>query len=319
MAVTQLRAVQVGKEVVWGTPVAATAKLMAVTDASFQLNQTLDQPSFLGTLAPGQEVALVTSDWSGNVTVAATYEDLPYFFDGLLGIATPSGSGPYTYDYAGPTTAVPTAPRMFTVEYGAIGAEYNLAGGLITGLNINIEQGQAWRVSADFAGKVMTPSALTALSERDTTLINTVDTALTIDPYAGTVGSTVITATLIGATVGLSSERHHKRFVGGITPDAWGEGQFSSTLTLTCEFNATSKAYVDAMLTAASSKIVQLEATSGTNVATIDFTGYYDGGVTLFDDRDGNITVTFNLVGQYDLTNTSWFDVSIDNSVASLA
>jgi hypothetical protein len=319
MAVTALREVQVGVESPWGTSVPATAKLMAVTDASFQLNQSHDVLETLGTLAPAHEIALATSDWSGSVTVAGTYEDLPYFLDSVFGTATPSGTSvPYTYTYTGPTGAVPTSPRIMTVEYGASGAEYELAGGLINGLTIDIEQGQAWRVTTEWMGSTVAASAMAALAERSVNLIRTADTVLKIDNYAGTFGSTSISATLISASLNVTTGRHLKRFVGDIDPGSWGEGKYSSSLSLVCEFNATSKAIVDAMLSASQSKAVRLLATSGTNSATIDYSGTIDGGVTLFDDNEGNITVALNLIGRYDTTNTTWIDFVIENSRSSL-
>lgn len=318
MAVTVLKKVQLGSEVTWGTSVAATAKLMALEDASFTLHRENYRPEFLGRLDPGAETALVSYDWSGNIDVAGTYEDLPYFLDALYGEVSATGTGPYVYTYAAPTTAVPTSPRICTIEYGATDYEYELDGGLCTGLNISIEQGQAWRVSSEWMGQTVAASALASLSDRTVNLINTADTSLYIDAYAGTFGSTAVASTLISAEIELTTGRHLKRFVGDAAPGNWGEGKFDSTMTIVCEFNATSKAYLDAMLIASVSKAVRISATSGANIAQLDFSGVIDGDVDMFEDRDGNVTVSFTLVGRYDGTNTMWFDAEITNSVSAL-
>ena len=117
----------------------------------------------------------------------------------------------------------------------------------------------------------------------------------------------------------IDAGRHLKRFVGDTAPGSWGEGKFDVTGSFVMEFNATSKAYLDALLTAELSKAIRLSATSGTNVAQLDFSGAIDNVDTLFGDRDGNCTVSFDFVGRYDTTNTMWFDVSVTNGVSSLA
>lgn len=318
MANTALRVVQVGKETTWGTGVTATAKLMALLDASANYNQEIYQPDILGTLAPGQYVEVVATDWNASITVAATYEDLPYFFDGFFGTATPSGTGPYTYSYTGPTTSTPS-PRIFTVEYGTSSGAYQLTGGLINGVTIDIAQGESWKVTADMIGKGVSSVTLASLSDRTVNLIGTGDTTVYIDSYGGTFGSTAVSATVISASIKLTNGRHLKRFIGDTAPGNWGEDKYNVEASMTLEFNSTSKAYVDALLSGAVSKAIRVKASSGSNSATLDMSGIIKDGVQLFGDRDGNITVDLTFSGRYDATNGMWCEAVVVNGVSALA
>ena len=41
-------------------------------------------------------------------------------------------------------------------------------------------------------------------------------------------------------------------------------------------------------------------------------------GVTLFEDRDGNLTATLNFTGTWNDTDTDWLELTIVNSIGSL-
>lgn len=321
MAVHILRKVQLAKEVTWDTAVVATVKLMALNDGAIDFHNEVYRPDFLGSLGPSNVVDQVATDWSGSVSGACTYEDLPYWFDAMFGIdAVPTGTGPYVYGpYDGPTSAVPTSPRIVSVEYGTATGSYVASGGLATELNINIEQGQPWMYDVSLMGGTLATVSLAALSDRTVDLVNTADTDVFVDAHLGTIGATSVKGSVVSADLTFSNERHLKRFVGDKIPSNWGEGKFDFTLDLVMEYDATSKAYLDAILTAQVSKLVRLKATTGaTRIVQIDLAGAIQGDVSMWDDRDGNSTVAFSLFGHYDGTNTMWMETSITNSVATL-
>ena len=321
MAVHILRKAQLALETTWDTAVVATVKLMALNDGAVDFHNEVYRPDFLGSIGPSNVVDQVATDWSASLSGACTYEDLPYWFDAMFGIdAVPTGSGPYVYGpYVGPTAAIPTAPRIVTLEYGTATGSYKASGGLATELSINIEQGQPWMYDVSLIGGTLAVVTLASLSDRTVTLVNTAVTDVFVDAHGGTVGSTSVKGSVINADLTFSNERHMKRFVGDKIPSNWGEGKFDFTLDLVMEFNATSKAYLDAILTAQVSKLVRLKATTGaTRIVQIDLAGAIQGDVSLWDDRDGNSTAAFSLFGHYDGTNSMWMSTSITNSVTSL-
>jgi hypothetical protein len=104
-----------------------------------------------------------------------------------------------------------------------------------------------------------------------------------------------------------------------MNPTAHGEAQWEGTLQTVLEFDSTAKAYVDALLSGKVEKQIEIEATRGDNVATIQFAGTLIGGVPLFGDRDGNMTVELNWEGTFNSTLGNWLKMSVINGVSALA
>jgi len=112
----------------------------------------------------------------------------------------------------------------------------------------------------------------------------------------------------------VNSNRHLKQFAASLTPEDWGDGQWTGTLTTVLEFNATGKAFVDALLAPGLvQRMIRIAATSAPRAATIDFYGTLVNGVELFSDRDGNITVSLEWAGTYNDTDSQWLTIDIVN------
>lgn len=320
MPVTNLRKVQLGQESSWGTGVAATAILMGVTDASLSVADEVHQTAEQGTMYPSPLVAEIKQSGEGSIKYDASYEDILFALDGIFGDCSPTGSDPYTWAYSAPTTTAPT-PREYTMEFGAPSAEYQMIGGIFNTLAIegDVDGDGVWTVSADVIGKAVEAEAMTSLSSRTVELIRMADTALYIDAWGGTIGSTAVATSLISFSLSVDPKYHLKHFAGAVAPGDFGEAQWEGSLSLTAEFNATVKAYVDALLTPALvQRQIRLKATSGTKTATLDFAGTLTDGVTLFEDRDGNMTVALTFNGTYNSTLSNWFKAEAVNSVATL-
>lgn len=319
MPASRLKMVQLGKESAWGTPVAATVRIPTLAEPSVNPNTTLWQSEFYGFVGPGETMSVEAIDWSGSFPFAATYEFVPYLFDSLWGAASPSGSGPYTYSYTAPYTAMPSNPRSYTIEYGAPGAMYRLLGGLTTRIGISGEVGQPWQVENDFIGKKVEPLASAAnLALLATKLIRMADTRLFIDNWGGTIGSTQINAALIAFSLEFTSTRHLKRFAGDVHPSAWGDNTFGGSLSLTLEFTPNVKSQLDALLNGLTSRLFRIEATTGDYRATIDFAGAYEGNPSLFSDRDGNVTIELAVVPRYSPDLGYWAKAEFVNNLNAL-
>jgi hypothetical protein len=318
MVATALRKVQVGQETTWGTGVAATAILMGITDVSFDVADEVEVLQEMGHLNPSSIAYLQTLHAEGNITARATYEDIMYFAKGVFG--APSSAGTYTWTYAAPTTAAPTLNGMTLEFFDPTGAPYEADGVLFNGLTISGEAGGMWQVQSPLLGETIVAAAMTtALSERTVEAIRCGDTVLYMDTWGGTMGTTSVGATLISFSAEITPNRHLKQFCGSLTPENYGEGVWTGTLTTVLEFNSTAKALVDAMLAPALlQRQIQIKASSSSKNAAIQWAGTKSSGTTLFSDRDGNMTVELKWAGTYHATYGNWCKVIVTNAVQTM-
>lgn len=318
MPETDLKVLQFGKESAWGTAVAATAKMEALTDATLNIVDEQRAEPILGTLAPGKVTAEVYQYGTASLEMEGTYEDILHPLESLFGEESATGTGPWVWTYAAPDGTAPT-PRPLTAEFGASGASYKMAGAVFTGISIAIEAGGVWTISGDMIGKAVSVVTLASPSGRAVELIRGADTQLFVDVWAGTMGSTEVTATLISAELSIETPRHLKNFCGTLGPDDKGEARWTGTLALTLEYNASAKAYVDALIAPALvQRQIEIKATSGTSIAQIQFAGTLQDGAELFEDTDGNISVSLTWRGTYNTTFSNWLTFIITNDVETL-
>jgi hypothetical protein len=195
----------------------------------------------------------------------------------------------------------------YTIEYGAPNAEYQITGGLFSSLEVTGEAGGIWEGTVEVVGKAVVAEALTTgKAIRDVDLIRMADTTLKVDTWAGTMGTTAVPATLISFTLTANPGTHLKTFAGSLTPTGYGSDRWDATLVTVLEYNASAKAYVDALLSGLVQRQIQIQATQGTTTAareaTIKFCGTLIDGAELFSDRDGNVTVELTWKGTYNAT-----------------
>lgn len=320
MPASASRKIQLGQETAWGTAVAATVVLAGVEDASITPELQNVRISDIGTLAPSMRDVQASEAASGKISAIATYEHLLYFLHGLFGPVSPTGTAsPYSWAYAAPLTAAPT-PQCYSLEYGAGSTAYVMAGAIMDKVKIKIEAGKLWEVSADLLGKSVRTVTLATLNNSTVEAIRAADTALTIDTWAGTVGTTTVAGTLVSADVEIDPKRHLKSYVTGqLQPYGYGDDRWDGSIKMVLEYNAVAKAYVDALLAPALvQRQIQLKATSGTKTATIQFAGTLTKGVELFKDRAGNMTVELDWTGTYNSTLANWLKVTVANASGSL-
>lgn len=325
MPATALRKIQLGKQTGGlSTAVAATVRLMAVTDAEVSIVDEVLQPEELGIVAPMSQAAQVEQHAEGSWTQQASYQDLAYLLHGVFGTVGSSAAANTTYvwKHAVAVSTTPT-PFLYTIEYGAPSAEYQVTGGILNNLEISGEAGGIWEASVEVLGKAVVAEALTTgLDIRAVDLIRMADTTFKVDTWTGTMGTTAVDATLISFAANFSPQYHLKTFAGSLTPTSYGADRWEGTLETVLEFNASAKAYVDALLSGKVQRLIQIEATTGSGTtareATIQFAGTLVDGATLFEDRDGNITVSLNWKGTYNSTFGGWLTVKTKNELSAL-
>ena len=344
MPVTDLLKVQVEVETAFETDTATPANcgpadhlLMGVTEGTLNIMDEVHLTERSGHLYPSDLVAQVGQSGEGSVTMDMSYEDCLYVLNNFFDAATVStsttttGTGPSTFTYGNwafdspADTAV--TPGYLTIEFGAPSAEYEACGVLFTELNISGEAGGVWTGSFPFLAQQINTCSMASLSDSTVELIRMADTDIYIDTWTGTIGTTKKADTLISFELSVMNGRHLKTFAGSLAPKDWGDTQWSGTLTTVMEFNATAKSYVDALIarTGEVQRAIRIIADNGSGPgdgthrqASIDFYGTLVDGAELFEDRDGNVTVSLTWQGTYNDTGTDWFSMDIKNRVTAL-
>lgn len=323
MPATAQRKIQIGKEgaATWGGDVAATVRLIGVTDASLQVVDNVVQSEQLGYLMPAVTSAQTQTHAEASVTQDATYQDITYWLDGVFGAATGSANAgtQYVYHYVAATSAVVTRPT-YTMEYGATNAEYGMLGAVPTSMEISMEAGGVWQTVVQLVGKDAEAEAMTTgLAIRTVQHIKSADTAFEVGAWANST-YTAVAGTLISANLTINPGVHVKQFLGSLNPASFGETRWEGQLTTVLEFNTTAKAYVDGLFSGLVQRRFKIEAsqTNPTRKATIYFAGTLVDGATLFEDRDGNMTVSLTWNGTYSSTLTNWLQIEVTHEDADL-
>lgn len=312
----------------WGTSVAATVKLMKILSGKLQpqtpVRRNVDMRASLG---PGYIDVLDSISGKAALGCVATYEDLPYWLDGLFGKASPSGTDPYVRAYTAPLTAVQTA-QNYSLYSGDGTNVYKLLGALVTKIKLSGKAGETdteVKLDLEFDGKEVTTGALAELADRTVYPLLMSEAAIYIDALGGTIGTTQVQTYLRAFELSLDlSENRRRWYEGSLKPGTHVEGAWkaeSNTLKLTLDFGATSKAYVDAALAATTAKLVRVKFTRDANhVQQLDFAGTIQNTPELMNEDGGVESMDLNLMGTVDAgAFANWFKASNTNQVATLA
>ncbi len=317
----KLRQVQIGKETTWGTAVTATTKLALISEATFKPAIETKSAEEIGTLSPATNSDVV---FTGGGTIelkgTLTFEQAPLYYQSMLGPVTATGAGPYSRIHLAPHRSSYN-PTSYTFEYGMAGALYKAVGAILTKLEIEIKKRDFVTFTATFAVKsVSTLSSLASLSEPVATIVRARDYTLYLDPTSGTALTTSVPATLIEGKMSVTTNVHMKDYVGSINAEGFGIDQFDGDAEFKFEFLSAIKDEVDALLAATTvNRFIGLEASRGTQSDLWILAGIWDGSdMTLFDDENGNLSVTLKVLPQYNSTLGSWLEIDNVCSIASI-
>jgi len=315
MPATHLRRVQLGQQSTFSTPVAATSILRGVKDGSVTINHNDAVVEELGR-SVSDLVVFSQRHAEGEIELQTTYEDILYGLFGLFGPVAPSGGARV---FSAPVVSYAT-PQIYTIEYGAPGAEYRVVGGIIREWTLRYEANAGVTESWAFIGSAVQANALTgSLPTRIVTPVLSRHASWFVDNVGTAHGTTQIPGTVIEAELSINTNRHLKMFEGS-QPLDWGEGRWEAQLSITAEFNATAKAWVDALLSDRVARNIRVNfvETAGSRELRIDFVGLIAEAPDLFGDRDGNMTVevTFKALVASPLNN--WLQIRTINGVGTL-
>ncbi len=320
--VKTLQQMQLGKQTLFKTSVAPTAKLSLVQDGvEIAPEATIQEYNRMGSVAPSNDNEILAIRGAASVPSDGNYEDLPYWLDSMFDIATPSGADPYIYAYDPSLTAQPTR-RISTLVYGDSTNAYGLVGAILDTLVISGESEGNWQIATEFVGAYTEVDAIAALADRAASIIRSADTIIYIDALGGTIGTTAIDCEAFSFSLELGSNTVLVPGLGSLEPCSETMLRYSGDLTLVMEFPGTSKTIVEAMLgltPTLAKQLIRIEATSGTNIAQLDFAGSFSELPVIFTDRDSVTTLELSLRGQEDSgTFANWFKASITNDVITL-
>lgn len=312
--------IQVGKETTWGTPVSGTAKLMAVDECTLEpvVDAELHE-EFRGSLFPGYLTDTTHIQAKGRIAGKMTYEDL-HWIEGLFGVATPGGAGPYTRAYVAPGTTAPT-PRIQTLIKGNGTDTYKGEGMLPIDAEFTFASNAPVRYSHNLLGEQYSTGSLAALSDRSVNVVMGNQLALYIDALGGTIGTTAISTAFFSGSLKITPKRTQYPKIGSLVDAGYVDGMFSGTLALTMLFDATTKAYLDAVIGASAvlQKLVRIKATKSTNILQWDFAGSVLKSPAIFDVENDVTVVKIELTGTYDSgAFANWLKIDSTNGVAAL-
>jgi len=333
--VKALEKIQLGVESVAGTAVAATTIWRGMGRLEYD-NDIKRVDESVGIALPTSRA--YNPRLGGTVTfdpVEATFQQLPYIFEAGVAaeVATQDGAGTdYIYAYAMPTTAMNTL-NTYTIEGGnnvraaeidyCFVESFKLSGNAAEGVMMEaVWRGRQIDDSGSFTGALSVPTLLPGNH------IVFGGSKLYIDAVGGTIGSTLISNTLLSFELDVTTGYKHKYTNSAKEFDFiyWDRGTYSATLKLVFEHNATSEAQVDLYdaVTPRQFRLLFEGVTAGTpgtsyskDTLIIDAAGYYAGNPA-FSDNDGNNTWEMEVDVTYDLTAALGLEFIVVNELSAL-
>jgi hypothetical protein len=146
--------------------------------------------------------------------------------------------------------------------------------------------------------------------------------ALAIDTWSGTMGNTTVATSAFSWELTVNSNRQYRTYLGGCTPQAWNDQQWSGQLRLSLELNSTTDDYLIAMLADANTILerqIEISYTNGSDdKLEIQFAGHTMSAPQLFQDRNGVMTYDLVFDGVYNSTFGNWLKINTISGINAL-
>ena len=262
--------------------------------------------------------------------VAAATEFLPVVFS--CGIAEDTsgeadgtaGSGKI-YTFVGATNASPTLSAC-TLEMGDASRVDEMEYSFVTDFEISGEAGGELMLASNWVGRQATDAEFTALTLADVHELMFSQGTLYIDDVDGTIGSTPVSATLLGMKLNVTTGAYAQYGASGaLYFEKQGFGIPEVMLELTYEHNASAITEITAWRNK-TSRQMRLSwsgdalGTAGTaysyHTLQMDMAGIYESCSTL-GEQDGNDTVTCTMRVTWDPTAALFFETIVVNVLAA--
>ncbi len=260
----------------------------------------------------------------------ATFEQLPHIFEAGIETDAPAQDGAgtgYIYEYIFPTTSKNTI-ATYTIEGGDDQQEEEMAYCFVTNFGLSGKSKEAVMVSADWMGRQIAPSTFTSVALATCESILFQKAKLYIDAVAGTIGTTLVSSTMLGFDMKVATGIHPKYTADGQLYYTFHDfAKPEITLDLTWEHNAsavTEKANWRAGTARQIRLLIEGSAlgTAGTaytyKTLTIDLAGKWRKFSKIGDNGDGNDIVTGTFVASYNSTAALFAEILVINELSAL-
>lgn len=327
MATFPLSRVESGKQSVWGTAVALSHKLMALTEggATFDVHSDTHQADNAGSLAPSKNAAEVAQWGEFPLRLDGSYQEALFALAGIVA-GVRAGANPYTWTYNLPNATAPVPQLLTFLLAGDYGDSWLLDSAIPSDLHISGEAGGIWMLENNFFGRRIVQQGSgdpAATADSNVNFIRMADTAIYLDVEGATPGTTIIADNLRSFDLNVDVARSRKVRGNSLYPTGYNQDRLTGTLDLTVEYNATWQAVINVMLTNApitrQVRILATEPGATGRTAQIDFNGFVRADpMTLFESDDGTVLLPVTIQGAYNSTNSYWCKVVIGNTLSAL-
>jgi len=310
-------------ETVAGTKIdAATARLLGKLTAPISAPILHKPEDEIGSLAANTRAVVVGEDANLSFEGDCTFEQLIYLLEmGILANGSPTGEGPYVWEYKHDLTAQST-PKSFTFQYGDDEAQYDVAYVVAKSLQISGKMNAPMTMKAEMFGRnleatVWNPVVGALASQTVETMLGN-KMRLYIDAAGGTIGSTEKSATIISMDWKLDTGYLPKmRGSANNFFTALGQKKPQLTVDIRAEFNSDMEAEA-AIARAGTRRLFRLAvAGAGTSALQLDWSGVYDVFGPL-ENEEGIDVVKFTTSLQLDTVFADLLIAQVTNSVSAL-
>lgn len=319
--------IQLGRESTAGTAVAATTiwrgPFAMLEDSSER--QIVDEN--IGLLVQAERA--YDKMYGARLAMPATemtFEQLPHLLEAGILTATPSGGGPYTRVYAYPTdNSVPTI-KTYTIETFNAAADNDMLEAeycFVEEFTLEGAAGEAWKMSANWIGRQVTPSTPTSLS----TLVAVEDamvplTTLYIDATGGTVGTTQRSKVFMGGSIKVKTGLVAVMIGDGqmyFVSHKWTKPEITYSLNFELQDDSVSVVAAErAIRKSGAVRLLQLSiAGSSSRSIVLKWAGKHDT-VGNYENSNGNTTVRIDGHAVYSSADALFFSATVINNVSAL-
>lgn len=329
VGVSKLRRIQMGRETVAGTAVAATTMWRGL--GTIKDNREVVFPDEHVGYLSGVDRSY-TPKLEANISfdsVPATFEQLPHIFEAGIKTDTPAQDGAgtgYLYEYPFATTSQNTI-KTYTIEGGDNIQAEEMEYAFVDSFTLSGVAGEAWMVSANWIGRQVSKTTFTgSLSPVSVEEMIFGKTKLYIDAVDGTIGSTQISDTLLSAEITFNNLNTPVYTANGYKYLSFTKQPGAEiTLNMVFEHNSGSVAQKD-LWVAETPRLIRLitEGSALGTAATYTYKTFiqdYAGKYAMFekiDEQNGNdiISATFN--ARYNATGDLFAQLSVVNELSAL-
>lgn len=316
--------VQIGKETVPGTAVAATKKLLST---SFEFGAAVDVTTFRPNGFKYPTIASLNTEWvEGSISGQLAYTDIVYLLSSLISVDTPATTGTTGYEWVFVSDSDgPDAPATFTVEQGSSVRAHRFANMLVSALTMTFDT-DGTEIDGEIIGTALEDGVTMTATPTEIALVPVMRTQVAV--YIADTAAGLDAAPALSRIMSIEwalSDRYQPVVTLNQSPhwDAYIESEPTGEVTFTLAADADGMTMLDAMRIG-QTKFIRIEAVGpvigagpAVNTLTID-TAVKISDMSDFQDEDGLFAVEWTGTITHDSTWGKAFQISVINGLSAL-